>query len=70
LTHKLPDTQKNLSTCPAAFDSVEGGSNKMNTIIMETKVDITERYETGEKTINIAHAYGMINVTVFQHVWY
>ena len=37
---------------------------------METKVDITEHYETGEKMINIAHAFGMINVTVFQHVWY
>jgi hypothetical protein len=28
--------------------------------MMETKVDITERYETGEKMINIAHAFGMI----------
>jgi len=28
--------------------------------MMEAKVDITERYETGEKIINIAHAFGMI----------
>lgn len=42
----------------------------MNTIMMETKVDATEHYETGEKMINIAHAFGIINVTVFQHVWY
>lgn len=33
-------------------------------------MDITESYETGEKVINIAHAVGMIHVTVFQHVWY
>ena len=36
--------------------------------MMETKVDFTERYETGEKMINIEHAFGMINVTVFQCV--
>jgi len=28
--------------------------------MMETKVDITEHYEKGEKIINIAHAFGMI----------
>ena len=42
----------------------------MNTIMMVTKVDITQCYETGEKMINIVHAFGVINVTVFQHVWY
>jgi hypothetical protein len=42
-----------LSTCPVASDSFEGGSKKMNTIVMETKVDINEHYETGEKMINI-----------------
>jgi hypothetical protein len=42
----------------------------MNTIMVESKVAITKQYETGEKMINIAHAFGMLNVTVFQHVWY
>jgi hypothetical protein len=68
LTHKLPDAQKNLSTCPVACDSVEGGSKKMNTIMVETIMDITERCETGDNMINISHAFGMINET-FSTCW-
>jgi hypothetical protein len=36
--------------------------------MMETKVDIINHYERGEKMINLAHAFGIINVTAFQHV--
>jgi hypothetical protein len=40
-----------LSTSPVACDT-EGGSKKLNTIVMETKADITECYETGDKMFN------------------
>lgn len=40
----------------------------MNTIMVETIMDITERCETGDNMINISHAFGMINET-FSTCW-